>query len=542
MADKQTKLSIVIATVDKATAKLKAISDRLDKITKPVRDFREALSGLREKSGLDDVIGGFRGVGGALADLLGKVALVGGVVGGAVAGLMHLVNEFDDLGDKAERFGVSVDFLAQMRFAAEHAGASVEELDGGLKAFSQSLGQARAGTGRMAAFLGKVSPALLRQVKAAKSNEQAFDLMANAMAKIQDPAKRAALAQKVFGDAALAPLLGKGAKGVKELRDRFLDLAGPQAGAAEEAGKVDESMHDLKAAMQGVKAALVQGLAPALKIVIDRLREFFNENRARIAEWAANLGKKLPGAIAKLIEFFHSVVDAVRPFVDSATKLKIIGLAVAAVIVGPLVSSVYALGVALLTTPVGWIVGGIAAIAAGAILLIRNWDSVAAFFVDLWDVVKEKFGEVVAFIMPLIKPFVLAAGVIVDNWGPIKDFFVALWDDIIQVFQSAWEVISGIVDKVAGAVTWVTDKVGWIADKVGIGGFGIGGVAADTVKGMQGPSVADLVMQSMRAQSSQAKVTVDFSNAPRGTRVKTDPQSTADIDMTVGYQMIIGGM
>jgi hypothetical protein len=34
------------------------------------------------------------------------------------------------------------------------------------------------------------------------------------------------------------------------------------------------------------------------------------------------------------------------------------------------------------------------------------------------------------------------------------------------------------------------------------------------------------------------KVTVDFANAPKGTRVKTDPTSTADVDLsTLGYQM-----
>jgi hypothetical protein len=60
VADKETKLSIVIRTVDKATAKIQAISKKLDAMTKPFRDFKEALSDLREKSGLDDVIGGFR--------------------------------------------------------------------------------------------------------------------------------------------------------------------------------------------------------------------------------------------------------------------------------------------------------------------------------------------------------------------------------------------------------------------------------------------------------------------------------------------------
>ena len=68
VADKETKLSIVIATVDAATAKIKAINERLERVTKPVTDLKKAMGELREKSGLDDVIGGFKGVGEAVGD------------------------------------------------------------------------------------------------------------------------------------------------------------------------------------------------------------------------------------------------------------------------------------------------------------------------------------------------------------------------------------------------------------------------------------------------------------------------------------------
>ncbi len=541
MAEKTTQLSIVIRTVDQATAKIKAINDRLDAVTKPIRNFKEALSGLREKSGLDDVIGGFKGVGSAIADLLAKVALVGGVVGGAVAGLFHLVNEFDDLGDKAERLGVSVDFLAQLRYSAERSGASVEQLDSGLQGFTASLGQARAGTGRMAAFLNQVSPALLRQVKAAKSNEEAFGLLANAMAKLQDPAKRAALAQKTFGDAALAPLLAKGSKGIKELRDRYAELAGSQEGAAAEAGKVDDSMKDLKASTDGIKAALVSGLAPALKIIVDQLTQWFTAHRKDIAEWATNLGKKLPGAIKTLVGAFQGIIDTIRPFVDSAIKLKIIAGVLAAIIVGPLVSSIYALGVALLTTPVGWIVAGIAAVAAGAYLLIDNWDAVSGFFVDLWDTVKAKFGWAIDLIEVILAPFIGLPLLIIANWDSIKEFFSDLWDGITAVFQKAWEFIKGIVDKVVGAVQTVIGAVG----KIGRGA----GAVLNKVTGRTYLDAIDEIRQAdvsgqsvgaigaARSSSTEARVTVDFANAPRGMRASADPKSTADVDLSVGYQM-----
>jgi hypothetical protein len=105
---------------------------------------REALGELRENSGIDEVREGFAGVGSAIGDVLGKVAMIGAAVGAAVAGMLALVGEFDELGDKAEAIGVSVDFLAQMRYAAQRSGAEVGDLDSGLQALSKSLGQARA--------------------------------------------------------------------------------------------------------------------------------------------------------------------------------------------------------------------------------------------------------------------------------------------------------------------------------------------------------------------------------------------------------------
>lgn len=540
MAGKNTELSITLRTIDQATAGIRAVNAQLAAVTKPARDFKEALSDLRSKSGLDDVLGGFKGVGSAIGDVLSKVAMIGGVVGVAVAGLFKLVGEFDDLGDKAEAIGVSVDYLAGMRYAAEQSGAAVEKLDSGLQSFTTSLGQARAGTGPMTAFLNLVSPALLTQIKAAKSNAEAFDLLAAAAAKIEDPAKRAAFAQKTLGDASLAPLLARGAKGIKELRDEHDKHSGSLEGAAAASGKVDNALKNLKASTDGIKAALLEGLAPALEVIVKQLGEWFDKHRGDVKEWAASLGKKLPAAFNAVVGAIGSAVDAIKPFVDSGTKLKVLLGVIAAVILGPVISAVVSLGVALLTTPVGWIVAGIAAIAAGAYLLIDNWDAVSGFFVDLWDTVKAKFGWATDLIMTAVAPFIAVPLMVIEHWGGIKDFFVSLWDGITSVFEKAWEIIGGIVDKVKSAVDFVSDAIDSINPFSG-GGSSMFDMA-NRMMNPNAPTTSDVLAQTMgtigaaRGQATQAKVTVDFANAPRGTRVSADPKSTADVDVSVGYQ------
>lgn len=541
MAEKKTRLSIVIRAVDAATAKIKAINDRLDAVTKPIRDFKEQLSDLRSKSGLDDVIGGFKGVGSAIAGILSKVAIVGGVIGVAVAGVFKLIDGFDELGDKAERMGVSVDFLAQMRYAAERTGASVEGLDGGIESFSKNLGLARANAGPLVKFLSKVSPVLLKQLKGAKSNEEAFDLLAGAMAKIEDPAKRAAFAQKTLGDASLAPLFAKGPKGIKALRDRYLELAGSQEGAATEAGKVDDALKDFKATTDGIKAALVQGLAPALKVIVEQLSAWFQENRGRVAEWAKDIGERLPGAFNTLVGVVKGAIDFIRPFIDEGWKLKAIAIAVAGVIVGPLVASIYTLGVALLTTPVGWIVAGLAAIGLAAAALINDWGGVRTFFVDLWDTVTGKFTWAKTLIKLAVAPIIGVPLALYAVWQGVSGFFIDLWDGITSTFAKAWDFIKGIVDKIVAAVDFVANKVKEFVSGTAEGranmldAFGGGGLTPEQrekfIRGSVGGGTSS---------STSTKLTVDFDNVPRGTRVRADPQSTADVDLSVGYQLLPG--
>jgi hypothetical protein len=540
VAGKETTLSIVLRTVDRATAGINAINKRIDAATKPIRDFRKALGELREKSGIDEIGAGFRGVGNALTGILGKVAIIGGAVGIAVAGVFSLVGEFDDLGDKAEAIGVGVDFLAQMRHAAELSGASVEQLDGGLQGFVKSLGQARAGTGRMAAFLGKVSPVLLQQLKATKSNAEAVDLLADAMVKLEDPAKRAALAQATVGDAALAPLLAKGGKGVKALRDEYARANPDVVKAAEAAAQVADAQARLKAATDGVKSALVTGLAPALKTIVDRLSKFFTENRERIAEWAKDLGEKLPAAFDTLVDGIKGAISFLTPFFNSTTKIKIAIGGLVAVMVGPLISAIVSLGIALAANPLGLILTAIAALAVAWFIVITRWDEVKAYFGKFWKWLGDKIGPLRDIIAIGLAPFIYIPAQIIANWGPIKKFFIGLWDGITGAFQRAWEIISAIGDKITGVVSTIRDGIGGALDAIGLGDDGPAMV--DYVPGSGG--VLDIMKRATNAlptsRSTEARVTVDFTNAPRGTRVNTDPQSTASVDTSVGHQMTPG--
>lgn len=519
MADKETKLSIVVRTVDKATARIKEINERLDRATKPIRNFRQALTDLRAKSGLDDVIGGFRGVGSAITGLLGQLAMVGGVAGVAVLGLKSLIIEFDSLGDLSARVGFGVDSIARLRYAADYSGASVEQLSNGLKLFNENLGQARAGTGRMTAFLKLVSPALLKQLKGTKSNEEALDLFADAMAKLEDPAKRAALAQKVFGDSTLAPLLARGSKGIKELGDRYIDLAGSQEEAVKAAGEGEASLKDLRASTDGLKAAIVSGLAPAFGDLVKRLGAWLRENRAAIKEWAADLGRRLPGAIDSVIQAIKGALSWARDFVERIGGIKVVAAALAAVILGPLISAITSLGVALMTTPVGRVIIAITALVA------------------LFKVLRDRIGTVTAVVGTLGAALGLLFGL-----GKVKAFIgqIAAATTAMLGLGKATAAANaagagGAGGKFLGGAARVLAPLAAAGVINDLTGGSLTEVAAS--KGLRGDNILDLARNVMADRESKAKVEIEIKNAPPGTRTNVDPRSTADVDMTTGVNM-----
>lgn len=532
MADKQTALDIVLRTVDNATAGIRAFKQRVEKATAPFRE--KAASFIATKLAAPVLLVGMAAASlgkeagvGKLAAALGKVgkaagvarsrlktlwegtkeatALVGISLAGTAAGLGSLISHYDDLGDASERLGVSVDGLTQLRYAAARAGASVEAMDSGLQTLTENLGQARANTGRMTAFLQQVSPALLRQMKTAKNTEAAFMLLANAMAKIKDPAKRAALAQKTLGDSKLAPLLAKGAKGIQELRETYLRLAGPQQEAADGAGAVDDAMHDLHASTDGLKAVIVAGLSPALKEIVQSLTEWFVGHREDVKRWAIEFGEKLPGALKTLGGWVASTVTTVAEIVEMFGGLKVIAIAVAAAIAGPLVGSLISLAVAMMTTPVGWLIAGVAAISAAVYELVKHWDSVV-------KAMKEAIGlgDKPVWIMAWLDPLQKQHEQVAATLGPIADPSAAL--------------------RQAGGLPSLPAA--------------LDPAAALRSAGALGPALSPAAAMRRDALAAgkppEASVKVDFTNLPRGARVVADRPSGLKLDMRLGYQMGMG--
>ncbi len=106
-------------------------------------------------------------------------------------------------------------------------------------------------------------------------------------------------------------------------------------------------------------------------------------------------------------------------------------------------------GVALFTTPVGWFVLAIAAIAGAAYLIYKNWGAISEFFSGLWKSVKaytsEAWASIKARLSGAWSSTVSAAQTI---WAALPGFFSGMWQSITTTASAMWSGISSTLSQI----------------------------------------------------------------------------------------------
>lgn len=189
-----------------------------------------------------------------------------------------------------------------------------------------------------------------------------------------------------------------------------------------------------------------------------------------------------------------------------------------------LATGVRMLGVALLTTPLGWFLMAVTAIAGIAYAIWANWDTLGPKFAALWESIKA--GAAIAW--DWIKSKVIAvgqgiadfflnwtlAGLIYQNWDAIMAWMGQLPGKFMtiggQIMQGMVQGITNGLAAVKGAITGAADStVSWFKEKLGIhspsrvfaqlGGFAMQGLERGLVGGQGGPLGAVTAMAKQLA-------------------------------------------
>ena len=447
----------------------------VDKATGPLR--RVAANVKKITGPVGKVGAAFKKVG---SEVVGLGKTISGMVAAALFGGFGLftlvkgaIEAGDKLGEMSQRVGLGVDAYASLQYAAGQADVEAEAFNSAMDQFNKRMGEARAGGGSLLSFLKKVSPVLARQVLNTKDNEEALGKLTSAFELVTDPGKRAALAAAAFGKSGLQ-------------MGQFLGQ-GTKAIAVQRKRALE---------LTGSQEEFVEGAGALDNAMKDTALAFTG---LRVAA-----GGALFPALTELAKAITGIVAGNRG--SLAAWAKEAGAAISAWVarggVGELVEGLKGIAstVATVIDKIGGFKGVM--IVAGAILagpLIGAIIGVVSAIATL----TATFGAPVLLVLAGVAALAAAAGVVIANWTPIKAFFESLGASISGFFGTLKQVLDSPLLE-----TFKTAKDFY---------FG-----AEKAK----PS-----------RASTAQVSVDFANAPKGTRVTPAKGNTADVGLNVGYSM-----
>lgn len=104
------------------------------------------------------------------------------------------------------------------------------------------------------------------------------------------------------------------------------------------------------------------------------------------------------------------------------------------------VTSAFGVAMAILTSPITLIIGAIALLVAGIILLVKNWDTVKEVASKVWDKIKEIWNKVATWFNDnVIEP-------LKEIFAPIVDWFKELFGSVWKAIKSYFELIGAIAE------------------------------------------------------------------------------------------------
>lgn len=235
-----------------------------------------------------------------------------GAISGIYANTVGLVKSqmeaIDATAKLSDTLGIETAELSRLQYAASYAGASNEDLAGGLAKMNRNLAEAATGSGPAAdamTALGLNAQQLLNTPA-----DQRIGLIADALNGVANPAQRAALAQDVFGKGAvgLMPLLSEGSAGLKRYGEEAdkLGYSFDRVDAAQ-IEMANDAIQKVKNVLVAVGTQLAIKLAPFIQTVADKL---------------SGLALQGDGMAAAVVNGFEMVVTAVAGAADYLNLLE----------------------------------------------------------------------------------------------------------------------------------------------------------------------------------------------------------------------------
>ena len=290
----------VTCDTESAMRSINAFSDTIRSTARLVRDSEDDLSPKANGDGLNDANDSLE----KLKERVLKVAEhIRNVSNSVVSAAIDFSNYADSFDKMSQRVGMSSETLSELSYAATLSGTSIERVEDSFKGLTQKIVEAVNKGGDADALFSSIG--LSAQDLAASTPEEQFYKVADAIANISDPTRRAAVAMQVFGESGreLLPLLSGGSAGLNEMRSEARELgATVSTSSAAMGAEFGDAMTRIKTATNGIKNEFLTALTPTLIKASEHLKN--------ILSFVSTMARRFPTTTSTIVTFGAAIAGA----------------------------------------------------------------------------------------------------------------------------------------------------------------------------------------------------------------------------------------
>ena len=290
----------VTCDTESAMRSINAFSDTIRSTARLVRDSEDDLSPKANGDGLNDANDSLE----KLKERVLKVAEhIRNVSNSVVSAAIDFSNYADSFDKMSQRVGMSSETLSELSYAATLSGTSIERMEDSFKGLTQKIVEAVNKGGDADALFSAIG--LSAQDLAASTPEEQFYKVADAIANISDPTRRAAVAMQVFGESGheLLPLLSGGSTGLNKMRNEARELgATVSTSSATMGAEFGDAMTRIKTATNGIKNEFLTALTPTLIKASEHLKN--------ILSFVSTMARRFPTTTSTIVTFGAAIAGA----------------------------------------------------------------------------------------------------------------------------------------------------------------------------------------------------------------------------------------
>lgn len=262
--------------VVKLTAQTAEYEKKLDSANRKLSRFEKDTRGSLAK-----INGAFSKFGTALG-AIGVGFSVGAIVTGLGSAAAKAIEYGDSIAKASAKTGVGAQAFSELAFAAKQNDIEFSALETAFKKLQVSISQAGSGSKAAQASFNALGIEFnsLRELRP----EQQFELIAEQISRLQDPADRTRAAVELFGRAGadLLPLFEQGAEGVRKVREEAQRLgASLTEDQVQRLADADDAIKRLAGSWDALAVTLTANVAPAFATVLDAITNTLAEGERR---------------------------------------------------------------------------------------------------------------------------------------------------------------------------------------------------------------------------------------------------------------------